>query len=160
MAAIRIKTVFLLSCVLFGESPDTLILRLWKKQRKVREKKTFGGLASLSHVLPTEGSGFSVRGKQRGHVSFHCSHSYAWSNSKYLCRDPCQHDEDRVTTVAPGQTTKSGRFSLQHQGNQLLVNISELQLSDAGLYYCGVERVGLDTFIQVHLSVEEGKRPQ
>lgn len=61
-----------------------------------------------------------------------------------------------MITVNSGQTAESGRFSLQDKGNTLMVNISRLQLSDAGVYFCGVDRVGFDTFIQVHLTVDEG----
>lgn len=61
-----------------------------------------------------------------------------------------------MITANSGQMAESGRFSLQDGGNELTVNIIRLQLSDAGVYFCGVERVGFDTFIQVHLTVEEG----
>lgn len=121
--AIRMKTVFLLSCLLY------------------------------------EGASFHIQGLERGHVSFHCFHSYAWTNDKYLCRHPCQEEKDKVIAVNSRQTAESGRFSLYDEGNKLTVNISRLQLSDAGLYYCGVDRVGLDTFIEVHLTVDKVPEP-
>lgn len=61
-----------------------------------------------------------------------------------------------MIAVNAGQTAESGRFSLSNKENQLTVNISRLQLSDAGFYYCGVNRVGFDTFIEVHLTVDKG----
>lgn len=97
---------------------------------------------------------------ERGQVSFHCVHSYAWTNSKYFCRHPCQEEKDKVIAVNSRQTAESGRFSLHDGGNELTVNISRLQLSDAGFYYCGVDRVGYDTFIEVHLTVDKGTRTQ
>lgn len=98
-----------------------------------------------------------VRGSERGEVSFRCSHTYAWSNSKYLCKDPCKSDSDTLVWVQAGQKAESGRISLADLGNGVsVVNISRLQLSDSGLYWCGVNRALGDTFIDVHLTVNKG----
>lgn len=86
-----------------------------------------------------------------------CSHVFAWFNSKYFCKDPCKTDGDLLVRVQSGQKAESGRISLADLGNgDFVVNISRLQLSDSGLYWCGVDRTATDTFIDVHLTVNKG----
>lgn len=98
-----------------------------------------------------------IQASERGDVSFKCSHSYAWSNNKYLCKDPCKTDRDILVRIQSGQKAESGRISLADLGNGVFVaNISRLQLSDSGVYWCGVDRTFSDTFIRVHLTVNRG----
>uniref|UniRef100_A0A665WAZ1 Immunoglobulin V-set domain-containing protein n=1 Tax=Echeneis naucrates TaxID=173247 RepID=A0A665WAZ1_ECHNA len=45
------------------------------------------------------------------------------------------------------------------EGNTFFVTIQRLTQEDAGTYWCGIDRVGADTFIQVVLSVVKGDSP-
>lgn len=86
-----------------------------------------------------------------------CLHTFAWSNSKYFCKDPCKTPGDVLVRVQSGQKAESGRISLADWGNGVfVVNITRLQLSDSGLYWCGVDRTAGDTFIRVYLTVNKG----
>uniref|UniRef100_A0AAY5KL42 Ig-like domain-containing protein n=1 Tax=Esox lucius TaxID=8010 RepID=A0AAY5KL42_ESOLU len=50
-----------------------------------------------------------------------------------------------------------GRYSINDFGNGYFnVTIKDLERSDYGTYWCGVERDGVDSYQKVYLSVEEG----
>lgn len=114
-------------------------------------------MLDLFFVTLSEVGSIDIQASERGDVSFECPHSYAWSNNKYFCKDPCKTDGDILVRVPSGQKAESGRISLADLGNGVLVvNISRLQLSDSGVYWCGVDRAISDTFISVHLTVNRG----
>ncbi|XP_051559397.1 uncharacterized protein LOC127444190 isoform X2 [Myxocyprinus asiaticus] len=97
--------------------------------------------------------GINLHGYTDASVTISCSHRWAESNLKYFCRDPCN---DRNILVKSGQSPK-GRFRLKDFGNgTFTVTISELQLSDSGVYWCGVERSGKDTYNEVNLKIHKG----
>ncbi|XP_016114716.1 uncharacterized protein [Sinocyclocheilus grahami] len=80
------------------------------------------------------------------------SASWASTNKKYFCRDPCGYGD---IFVKSDQTPK-GRYTLKDYGaGNFTVNITDLRESDSGIYWCGVERVGPDTFKKVILIVSK-----
>ncbi|KAA0721816.1 hypothetical protein E1301_Tti021706 [Triplophysa tibetana] len=97
--------------------------------------------------------GTDINGRERGNITVTCTHTWASTNRKYFCRDPC---EDRDVLVSSDQSP-SGRFSLKtFPGNgKFTVTITDLQESDSGIYWCGVDRVAVDTFHQVTLKVSK-----
>ncbi|XP_046872321.1 CMRF35-like molecule 6 isoform X1 [Hypomesus transpacificus] len=109
----------------------------------------------LSAVCFLEAEMISVEGTEGSDVSFTCSHGNAWSNNKYLCREPCTDDQDIIVTVTAGGTAKEGRISLKDSGSgDFTVTFSQLQKADSGRYWCGVERnAAVDTFYEVQLTV-------
>uniref|UniRef100_A0A3B4F5K7 Immunoglobulin V-set domain-containing protein n=1 Tax=Pundamilia nyererei TaxID=303518 RepID=A0A3B4F5K7_9CICH len=99
----------------------------------------------------TEGVIIKVEGFEGRNVSFQCSHTLAWKNHKYFCKDPCTRMEDILVTVESGRRAESGRITLVDSGNgSFSVTFSHLQLSDSQKYRCGVDRPGLDSYIDVH----------
>uniref|UniRef100_A0A3B4XNR8 Immunoglobulin V-set domain-containing protein n=1 Tax=Seriola lalandi dorsalis TaxID=1841481 RepID=A0A3B4XNR8_SERLL len=49
-------------------------------------------------------------------------------------------------------------ITLADSGNRVFtVTFHQLQLSDSGKYWCGVDRPGFDTYTEVILTVKEGK---
>lgn len=105
----------------------------------------------------TAEANINVEGIEGGEVMFQCKHSLAWRYDKYFCKYPCTGNEDVLATVKYGTTTQSGRITLVDWSNgAFTVSISQLQLSDAGKYWCGVDRPVFDTFTAVHLTVEKG----
>ncbi|XP_056312077.1 CMRF35-like molecule 1 [Danio aesculapii] len=95
----------------------------------------------------------STQGYKGRNITITCSHKWASDNIKYFCRDPCK---DTEVLVKSDQSPK-GRYTLKNTGHGVFtVTITDLQKSDSGVYWCGVERVGLDTFNQVTLTVSEG----
>ncbi|KAI4889205.1 hypothetical protein NFI96_005616, partial [Prochilodus magdalenae] len=88
-----------------------------------------------------------------GNISFLCSHHFADTNTKYFCRDPCTADQDIL--IRSGQSP-TGRYRLEDLGNgHSTVTITDLQKSDAGTYWCGVDRFVKDTYHKVLLSVTD-----
>ncbi|KAK7161119.1 hypothetical protein R3I94_003948 [Phoxinus phoxinus] len=86
------------------------------------------------------------------HVIISCSHKWASNNIKYFCRDPCK---DRDILVKSDRSPE-GRYTLEDSGTgTFTVNITDLQESDSGIYWCGVERTILDTYQKVHLTVSK-----
>lgn len=99
-----------------------------------------------------------VEGFEWGEVSFQCQHMFAWKNHKYLCKDPCKVSEDKLVTVKSGQGAESGNINLLDSGDgTFTVTFSQLQLSDSGRYWCGVDRLGLDSYTEVQLTVKKCK---
>lgn len=83
---------------------------------------------------------------------------FAWKNYKYLCKDPCKVSEDKLVTVKSGRRVESGNITLVDSGDgTFTVTFSQLQLSDSGRYWCGVDRPGFDSYTEVQLSVKKGK---
>uniref|UniRef100_A0A4W4GX19 Immunoglobulin domain-containing protein n=1 Tax=Electrophorus electricus TaxID=8005 RepID=A0A4W4GX19_ELEEL len=96
-----------------------------------------------------------VTGQVGGFVMISCSHRMADDNKKYFCRKPCKTDKDILIKSDQSSTTK---YKLKDLGDgRFTVNITELQKTDSGTYWCGVERWFKDTYIEVLLTVTEGK---
>ncbi|KAM3622847.1 uncharacterized protein V6R79_003919 [Siganus canaliculatus] len=118
--------------------------------------KTISVVCCLLHATWTLGESIGVEGFESGEVSFPCSHKLAWQNDKYLCKHPCKAHKDKLATVQSGQTVQSGRMTLKDSGKgDFTVTFRQLQLSDSGMYWCGVDRTGFDTFTEVHINVKK-----
>uniref|UniRef100_A0A3B3TLZ7 Ig-like domain-containing protein n=1 Tax=Poecilia latipinna TaxID=48699 RepID=A0A3B3TLZ7_9TELE len=101
----------------------------------------------FSLVFQTEA--MSVTGTEGGSVKITCSHSYATTNVKYFCKGACS-EADVLTKSRPMR--QEGKYSIEDKGNTFYVTISKLEKGDEGVYWCGVERVGVDTYDKVTLS--------
>uniref|UniRef100_A0A673HFH2 Ig-like domain-containing protein n=1 Tax=Sinocyclocheilus rhinocerous TaxID=307959 RepID=A0A673HFH2_9TELE len=78
-----------------------------------------------------------------------CSYSWASTNIKYFCRDPCNDIKD---ILVKSDQSPTGRYTLKDSGKgTFTVNITDLQESDSGIYWCGVERSGFDSYQKVRL---------
>ncbi|XP_061843775.2 CMRF35-like molecule 8 isoform X1 [Nerophis lumbriciformis] len=103
----------------------------------------------------TGGVAVNVKGLEGAEVSFQCQHQYASQSTKYLCRAPCKTQQHIVARVQPGKKATQGKLCLEDAGNGVFnVTFKQLRLSDSGTYWCGVERLGLDTYIEVKLQVK------
>ncbi|XP_030000644.1 uncharacterized protein LOC115426649 isoform X2 [Sphaeramia orbicularis] len=103
----------------------------------------------------------NAEGPEGGEVSFKCSHSVASPYTKYLCKDPCKANEDKLVSVKSGGSKMEGRIVLEDSGDgAFTVTFTKLQLSDTGKYWCAVARPGFDTYIEIHLSVKEADQKE
>lgn len=94
--------------------------------------------------------GYSGKG-----VIIACSHKWAEKNIKYFCKDPCKY---RTGDLVSSDQSPEGRYTLEDFGNgSFTVNITDLQESDTGIYWCGVQRFFKDTYLKVNLTVSKGK---
>ncbi|CAI5679616.1 unnamed protein product [Oreochromis niloticus] len=113
-------------------------------------------LYCLLYVTLIDGVIINVEEFEGRSVSFRCSHTYAWSNNKYFCKDPCTSTGNILVTVKSGGRAESGRIALVDSGDGFFtVTFSNLQLSDSQKYWCGVERTLFDTYAEVHLTVKK-----
>ncbi|KAI4872072.1 hypothetical protein NFI96_030028, partial [Prochilodus magdalenae] len=95
----------------------------------------------------------TVSGRVGGFIIVQCSYVFADTNTKYFCKYPCTADQHIL--VRSG-LSPAGRYRLEDSKNGVFtVTITDLQKSDAETYWCGVERVGLDTYSKVLLSVTD-----
>uniref|UniRef100_A0A673HCN1 Immunoglobulin domain-containing protein n=1 Tax=Sinocyclocheilus rhinocerous TaxID=307959 RepID=A0A673HCN1_9TELE len=100
-------------------------------------------------ILATDGT--EIHGHSGKTVTITCSHGWASTNSKYFCRDPCKG------ILVKSDQSPTGRYTLKDSGEgTFTVNITDLQESDSGIYWCGVERFGFDSFKKVRLRVSNG----
>ncbi|KAL7852167.1 hypothetical protein SRHO_G00179520 [Serrasalmus rhombeus] len=94
----------------------------------------------------------TVSGHVGGSVKIQCSHLFADTTTKYFCRDPCIYQH---ILIQSGQSP-TGRYTLEDSGKLVFtVTITDLQKSDAGTYWCGVERSLKDTSHKVLLTVAD-----
>ncbi|XP_073670397.1 uncharacterized protein [Paramisgurnus dabryanus] len=93
-----------------------------------------------------------MHGYSGKYVIISCHFMEASNNVKYFCRDPC-NDEDILVS---SDRSPNRRFRLEDSGTgTFTVTITDLQESDSGIYWCGVERVGIDTYHKVNLRVSK-----
>ncbi|XP_056622969.1 uncharacterized protein LOC130436125 [Triplophysa dalaica] len=108
----------------------------------------------LTEIRSSSTNGIETHGYTGKHVTISCQHSWAWSNRKYFCRDPCEEEDILVSS----DRSPNGRFSLKYLGKGTsTVTITDLKETDSGIYWCGVDRVGVDTYEKVNLRVSKGK---
>ncbi|XP_036976127.1 uncharacterized protein LOC119031621, partial [Acanthopagrus latus] len=85
----------------------------------------------------------------------------SWSNvkynDKYLCKSPCTEDKHVIIKAAFRKYIHKGRIQLFNIAEGLFVTFTNLQKSDSGIYYCGAEEIGLDSFIEVNLKVTDAE---
>ncbi|XP_048869040.1 CMRF35-like molecule 5 isoform X2 [Brienomyrus brachyistius] len=99
----------------------------------------------------------TVSGYERQSVTIRCSHGNAGTNLKYFCGSECTRYEDILVKTENNHPNKTnGRFTLHDHGSGTFnVTITGLRMTDTGIYWCGVERTGADTYTEVHLTVIE-----
>uniref|UniRef100_A0A8C5BLD1 Immunoglobulin V-set domain-containing protein n=1 Tax=Gadus morhua TaxID=8049 RepID=A0A8C5BLD1_GADMO len=90
----------------------------------------------LSHHTVRE-----VKGNVGGNISFQCSGEWSSAGSQsYFCKSSKCSSED-------AKTGGSDKYSIEDKGNTFITTIMNLQPEDTGTYWCGIERTGIDTFV-------------
>lgn len=127
----------------------SLVLNIWKPLLQ-----TFCWL-SVFCVGLWETEAFSVRGVVGKEANITCNHQYAVSNVKYFCKGLCDDADVLITSKRDKDTNK--KYQIEDKGNTFYVLIRNLIKDDSGTYWCGIDRVGIDTYNRVDLTVEEGE---
>ena len=96
----------------------------------------------------------TVKGSVGGTVRIKCTHTNAGSNTKYFCKGECRDKDVLITSKTGG----SEKYSIEDKGNAFITTIRNLQLKDTGTYWCGIGRIGPDTYVEVYLKVDDGER--
>uniref|UniRef100_A0AAZ3QZF8 Immunoglobulin domain-containing protein n=1 Tax=Oncorhynchus tshawytscha TaxID=74940 RepID=A0AAZ3QZF8_ONCTS len=90
-----------------------------------------------------------------GQVTVGCSFTLAGNNNKYFCKGTCSGGDILVETNG-SKNVSQGRYSIEdNRDGVFYVTIKNLRKSDSGTYWCGVERYGLDTYQEEHLTVTD-----
>lgn len=106
----------------------------------------------VAGLLETEAT--LVTGESGRKVRITCSHTNAFSNIKYFCKGRC---DDKDVLIRSSEKKTNSKYSISDKGNTFYVTISHLTHDDSGTYWCGIERVGADTFNKVILTVVDGE---
>ncbi|XP_052364078.1 CMRF35-like molecule 5 [Oncorhynchus keta] len=86
---------------------------------------------------------------------FGCSFTLAGTNNKYFCKGTCSGKDILVKTNGSKNVTQD-RYSIEdNRDGVFYVTIKNLMKTDSGTYWCGVERYGLDSYQEVHLTVTD-----
>ncbi|XP_047614472.1 CMRF35-like molecule 7 isoform X2 [Phacochoerus africanus] len=100
----------------------------------------------------------AVRGQERGSLAVQCRYTPGWeSHGKWWCRgadwDSCKI---LVQTTASEPEVKRDRVSIRdnREKRTFTVTTEQLRLDDAGVYWCGIARVGYDHGAQVRVTVD------
>ncbi|XP_072319716.1 uncharacterized protein [Eucyclogobius newberryi] len=80
-----------------------------------------------------------------------CSHTNAHGNMKYFCKKPCT--DDRHVLIWSQPRNPNSRYRIRDSGNSFSVTITDLTMDDSGEYWCGIQRVGIDTYNYVLITV-------
>ncbi|KAM9792664.1 CMRF35-like molecule 7 [Neosynchiropus ocellatus] len=104
-------------------------------------------LAGFSDVA----NGLRLTGTEGEAITVSCSHSNAYTNTKYFCRGECTHSDVLITSKGPN----TAKYRITDRGNDFDVTIYNLEVKDSGLYWCGIDRVGVDTYTRVDLTVDK-----
>lgn len=103
-----------------------------------------------------EAESISVTGALHQEIKITCSHTNAGSNVKYFCRGDCGYEDVLITSRVTDKDSKR-KYSIKDEGNTFFVTIYDLKETDSGLYWCGIERAGVDTYNRVDLIVTKGE---
>lgn len=103
----------------------------------------------------------AVRGQERGSLAVQCRYTPGWeSHGKWWCRGADWSScKILVQTTASEPEVKRDRVSIRddRENRTFTVTTEELRLDDAGIYWCGIARVGTDHGAQVRVTVDPGK---
>uniref|UniRef100_A0A8D1F3C3 Ig-like domain-containing protein n=1 Tax=Sus scrofa TaxID=9823 RepID=A0A8D1F3C3_PIG len=103
----------------------------------------------------------AVRGQERGCLAVQCRYTPGWeSHGKWWCRGADWGNcKILVQTTASEPEVKRDRVSIRdnRENRTFTVTTEQLRLDDAGVYWCGIARVGTDHGDQVTVTVDPGK---
>ncbi|XP_067261125.1 CMRF35-like molecule 8 isoform X2 [Chanodichthys erythropterus] len=97
-----------------------------------------------------------VTGYSGGEVTITCKYDSGYTTSeKYFCEGQWLSCTDYIRTDAKNRWVNSGRFSLYDNTISAVftVKIRDLNVWDSGTYYCGVDRLMMDSQTEVNLNV-------
>ncbi|XP_053713458.1 CMRF35-like molecule 5 [Synchiropus splendidus] len=113
-------------------------------------------LCFLAGVSDVDTYHLRLTGKEGEDITITCSHSNSYSNTKFFCRKDCSLKGSLMTSEGPN----TAKYRIIDRGNDFDVTIYNLEVNDSGLYWCGIDRVGPNTYTRVDLTVVEKPREE
>ncbi len=101
-----------------------------------------------------------MTGYSGGGVSITCRYDEGYTdNKKYFCRGKNPGCIDLIKTEEKDKWIDSGRFSLYDDTTAAVFTVTFRNLTeqDSGMYQCGTDRYGIDSFTEVNLNVITGE---
>ncbi|KAL6077724.1 hypothetical protein STEG23_007878, partial [Scotinomys teguina] len=107
------------------------------------------------HVFPGPNT---VRGQERGSLTVQCRYDSSWKDyKKYWCRGADWSSCDIIIqTDTSEQLVKKDRVSIRDDQTDFIVTVTmeDLSISDAGTYWCAIERSGYDPHFEVNVNID------
>ncbi|XP_052051385.1 CMRF35-like molecule 5 [Apodemus sylvaticus] len=99
-----------------------------------------------------------ARGKEQGSLTVQCRYTSDWKEyEKYWCRGAGWRScEFLIGTDKSDKLVKKNRVSIQDNQTDFIftVTMEDLRMSDAGIYWCGISRIGQDHMFEVNVNVD------
>ncbi|XP_055062661.1 uncharacterized protein [Misgurnus anguillicaudatus] len=113
----------------------------------------------LTEIKVSSTDGIEIHGYSGKYVIISCYYMGASNKVKYFCRDPCKNKKEDI--LVSSDRSPTGRFRLEDTNTgTFTVTITDLQESDSGIYWCGVDRTLIDSYNRVNLRVyKDATRP-
>ncbi|XP_076399816.1 CMRF35-like molecule 1 isoform X2 [Peromyscus maniculatus bairdii] len=99
-----------------------------------------------------------VSGQERGSLTVQCPYDSSWKDyKKYWCQgadwSTC---EILIHTDTSEQLVKKKRVSTRDDQTDFIVTVTmeDLRISDAGIYWCAIERTGRDPHFEVNVNID------
>uniref|UniRef100_A0A3B4F8Q2 Immunoglobulin V-set domain-containing protein n=1 Tax=Pundamilia nyererei TaxID=303518 RepID=A0A3B4F8Q2_9CICH len=94
-----------------------------------------------------------VTGYMGSKVEISCSYDKGYeSYEKYLCKNNCGSDDDVLIKTSESRKSKY-RINDDKTARIVTATIFDLHSTDAGKYWCGVTRTGIDIYTEVKLEL-------
>uniref|UniRef100_A0A8C4S0M1 Polymeric immunoglobulin receptor-like n=1 Tax=Erpetoichthys calabaricus TaxID=27687 RepID=A0A8C4S0M1_ERPCA len=103
--------------------------------------------------------GIEAHGEEGGSVKIDCRYPQGFGNyQKYLTDNKWKLHNALIRSTKPNTLVTDGRYSLYDNTSARVftVTIKDLQMSDAGTYWCAVERTLNDDYTEIRLTVQAG----
>ncbi|XP_052612183.1 uncharacterized protein LOC128121498 [Peromyscus californicus insignis] len=98
-----------------------------------------------------------VRGQEQGSLTVRCPYDSSWKDyNKYWCRGADWSScEIFIQTDASEQLVKKDCVSIRDDQTDFIVTVTmeDLRISDAGIYWCAIERTGRDPHFKVNVNI-------
>ncbi|XP_042558657.1 CMRF35-like molecule 5 [Dipodomys spectabilis] len=100
----------------------------------------------------------TVRGPEQGSLTVQCAYAASWKTyNKWWCQGARWSScEILVETSAKEQKVRRGRVSITDDQTNftIMVTMEDLRMSDADVYWCGIERTGIDLGVEVQVTID------
>ncbi|GAB1297037.1 CMRF35-like molecule 3 [Apodemus speciosus] len=99
-----------------------------------------------------------VRGQEQGSLTVQCRYTSGWKDyQKYWCQGAYWKScEILAETDTSEQMVKKNRVSIRDDQTDFIftVTMEDLRMSDAGIYWCGITKIGSDHMFEVNVNID------
>ncbi|XP_028745535.1 CMRF35-like molecule 3 [Peromyscus leucopus] len=100
----------------------------------------------------------TVRGQVQGFLTVQCRYASSWKDyKKYWCQGAVWRTcEILIQTDASEQLVKKDRVSIRDDQTDFIVTVTmeDLRISDAGIYWCAIQRTGFHPHFEVNVNID------